>query len=82
MQQQFRGKSDPCIEVRQSDHRFQNELWSQFPFNVYTQSFLLTEAWWDNATTQLRGVSKHHEMIVNFVTRQILDVFSPLMYPE
>lgn len=81
LQQQFQGKSDPCIDVRQSDHRFQNELWSQFPFNVYTQSFLLTEAWWDNATTQLRGVSKHHETIVNFVTRQILDVFSPSNVP-
>lgn len=81
IQQQNQDKCEPCIEVRQTDHRFQNELWSQFPFNVYTQSFLLTEDWWDDATTHLRGVSKHHEDIVNFVTRQILDIFAPSNVP-
>lgn len=39
IQQQSQGKCEPCIEVRQTDHRFQNELWSAFPFNIYTQSF-------------------------------------------
>ncbi|MGM9453660.1 PHA/PHB synthase family protein [Legionella bozemanae] len=81
IQQQSQDKCEPCIEVRQTDHRFQNELWSQFPFNVYSQSFLLTEEWWEQATTHLRGVSKHHENIVNFVTRQILDVFAPSNFP-
>lgn len=81
IQQQSQNKCEPCIEVRQTDHRFQNELWSQFPFNVYSQSFLLTEEWWENATTHLRGISKHHENIVNFVTRQILDVFAPSNFP-
>ena len=81
IQQQNQDKCEPCVEVRQTDHRFQNESWSQFPFNVYTQSFLLTEEWWDNATTHLRGVSKHHENIVNFVTRQILDIFAPSNVP-
>ncbi|MCW8443915.1 alpha/beta fold hydrolase [Fluoribacter gormanii] len=81
VQLQSQDKCEPCIEVRQTDHRFQNEAWSQFPFNIYSQSFLLTEEWWDNATTQLRGVSKHHENIVNFVTRQILDIFAPSNIP-
>ena len=72
---------EPCISMRQTDHRFQNELWNQFPFNFYSQSFLLAEHWWDNATTNLRGVCKHHQNIVNFVTRQILDIFSPSNVP-
>lgn len=81
IQQQSQGKCEPCIEVRQTDHRFQNELWSAFPFNIYTQSFLLTEGWWNDATSHLRGVSKHHGNVVNFVTRQFLDVFSPSNFP-
>ncbi|WP_392537381.1 PHA/PHB synthase family protein [Legionella sp. 227] len=81
IQQQSQDENKPCIEVRQTDYRFQNELWSQFPFNVYAQSFLLTEEWWDDATTHLRGVSKHNENIVNFVTRQFLDVCAPSNVP-
>ncbi|CAM3017970.1 putative Poly-beta-hydroxybutyrate polymerase [Legionella steigerwaltii] len=81
IQQQSQDECEPCIEVRQTDYRFQNELWSQFPFNVYSQSFLLTEEWWDDATTHLRGVSKHNENIVNFVTRQFLDVCAPSNVP-
>lgn len=79
--QQTQDKCAPCVEVRQTDHRFQNELWAKFPFNIYTQSFLLTEEWWNDATTHLRGVSKHHEHIVNFATRQILDIFAPSNVP-
>ncbi|MCW8410384.1 alpha/beta fold hydrolase [Legionella sp. PATHC035] len=81
IQQQSQDECNPCIEVRQTDYRFKNELWSQFPFNVYSQSFLLTEEWWDDATTHLRGVSRHNENIVNFVTRQFLDVCAPSNVP-
>ncbi|MGL5742268.1 MAG: poly-beta-hydroxybutyrate polymerase N-terminal domain-containing protein [Legionella sp.] len=70
-----------CISTRQTDHRFQSELWNDPPFNFYSQSFLLMERWWDNATTNLRGVNKHHQQIVNFTIRQILDVFSPSNVP-
>lgn len=73
--------SEPCAQARTSDHRFQNELWNQFPFNLYSQLFLLTDQWWDDATTHTRGVSKHHQNLVNFTARQILDIFSPSNFP-
>ena len=42
---------------------------------------MLTEQWWDDATKYSQGVSEHHQHLVNFVTRQILDVFSPSNIP-
>lgn len=67
----------PCLHPRSSDHRFKSDEWDIFPFRLYFQSFLLYEKWWNAATTSIPGVSKHHEDVVNFTARQILDMVSP-----
>jgi polyhydroxyalkanoate synthase len=59
------------------DRRFADPLWQRWPYNAMSQSFLLTEKWWDAATHGVWGVEKHHEDVVAFVARQFLDVFSP-----
>ena len=41
------------------------------------QAFLLNQQWSHNATTGLRGVSKQHENMVHFMSRQIIDMVSP-----
>jgi polyhydroxyalkanoate synthase len=68
-------------EPRPDDNRFKDKMWEDFPFNLYSQAFLLHERWWDTATTSIRGVSKHHEHVVNFLARQYLDMLSPSNFP-
>jgi len=59
------------------DKRFNDPAWANWPYNVIAQGFLLNQQWWHNATTNVRGVSQHHEDVVTFVTRQILDMCAP-----
>ncbi|MAO54345.1 MAG: poly-beta-hydroxybutyrate polymerase [Rhodospirillaceae bacterium] len=71
------AKTAPCIDPLPQDKRFVGKEWQTWPFKLMYQSFLLNQQWWHNATTDISGVSKHHEEVVSFATRQILDMFSP-----
>lgn len=69
--------SAPCIEPLPQDKRFRDAAWKKPPYSFLYQSFLLNQQWWHNATTGVRGVTRQHENVVEFATRQMLDVFSP-----
>jgi polyhydroxyalkanoate synthase len=57
--------------------RFRDEAWQLWPFKATHQGFLLQQQWWYNATTGVRGVSRHHERVLEFACRQLLDVLAP-----
>jgi polyhydroxyalkanoate synthase len=69
-----------CVEPPRRDRRFAAREWHDWPFNLMHQSFLLTQDWWRAATHGVRGVSRHHEEVVAFAARQLLDLFSPGNY--
>ena len=71
------GKTPCCIEPLPQDRRFDGADWQKPPYNFMAQAFLLQQQWWHNATTGIRGVTKHHEEMVEFVSRQMLDMVSP-----
>ena len=70
------GEQAPILPCS-GDRRFQDPAWQQWPFNVWHQSFLMTQNWWEHAARNVWGVSPHHEAKVAFDIRQWLDVFSP-----
>ncbi|MFT4503387.1 PHA/PHB synthase family protein [Caballeronia sp. 15711] len=71
----------PLAEPAPGDHRFRAELWQTEPYRLLQQTFLLTEQWWQAATRDVPGTTKHHENVAGFGARQLLDMVSPTNSP-
>ncbi|CAN7594127.1 poly-beta-hydroxybutyrate polymerase N-terminal domain-containing protein [Trinickia sp. LjRoot230] len=67
--------------VTSHDHRFRGAAWQLEPFRFWQQSFFLAEQWWSAATHEVPGTTRHHEDVVSFAMRQVLDIFSPANFP-
>ena len=65
------------IQPQGRDRRFSGPQWETAPFNLLAQGFLLSERWWHDAATGVRGVSRANEAIVEFSMRQMLDMLAP-----
>lgn len=76
------GAAAPTIVPLPQDRRFQHQAWQTFPFNAMQQAFLLSQQWWHNATIGFPGVTRRHERLVEFYSRQILDTVSPSNFPS
>jgi polyhydroxyalkanoate synthase len=74
-------KTPPCIKPLPQDHRFDDEGWQRWPYNLIYQSFLLEQQWWHKATTNIDGFSSRSQAVVSFLTRQLLDMASPSNFP-
>ena len=66
-----------CIDPLPQDDRFKDEAWRTPPFNFMQQYFLLTQQWWHNATTGIKGLSPKQEHAIEFTARQLLDMIAP-----
>ena len=71
------GDCPLCASTAPNDKRFLAPEWHRPPFNLLAQGFLLQQQWWQEAMTGVRGVSRHHEEVVAFTMRQLLDIWSP-----
>jgi polyhydroxyalkanoate synthase len=74
-------QTPPCVQPLPHDHRFDDERWRSWPFNLMYQGFLLHQQWWWNAVNGIRGVSREHEERTQFMVRQLLDLVSPSNFP-
>lgn len=74
-------EATPPIPADRRDSRFRDEAWSAWPYNVMAQGFLASQAWWDEATTHLRGLETQHEREMRFLARQTLDLMAPANFP-
>lgn len=81
LDQALDADTTPPVVPSRGDQRFADEAWQRYPFNLISQGFLLTEDWWRQATTGVRGVSRHDEAAVSFAARQVLDTAAPSNVP-
>ena len=73
----WHGDCHRCVEPAPHDKRFSPHEWETAPFSALSQAFLLQQQWWNEAASGVRGVSSHHEEVVDFTLRQWLDMWSP-----
>jgi len=76
-----RRDTAPCIEPLPGDNRFGAKEWANQPYSCWAQAFLLFQQWWHNVTHEVPGVAPHHEDVVSFAARQLLDIVSPSNIP-
>ena len=69
------------LRAEADDRRFSDKGWKRLPYALWQQAFLAQEAWWASATREVRGMTPKNAARISFVTRQLLDVWSPSNVP-
>lgn len=59
------------------ERRVSSENWQRWPFNVMAQIHQTSKDWWQEAGSDVAGVTHSHQELVKFITGQILDLVSP-----
>ena len=62
--------------VGESDARFKDAAWQQWPYNALKESFKASDSWWHEAA-QVEGMTRHHRQLIDFFARQWMDALSP-----
>jgi len=76
--QSLMGEDAPApVSPAPGDRRFDHPDWKRWPYNLLSQSFLLAQEWWQQATTDIDGLDRRAEARIAFTQRQRLDALSP-----
>jgi len=67
----------PDADAVVADPRFAAPVWQQPPYRQWAEAFLRLQDWWREATHGVAGTSAHHEALVAFAGRQLLDMWAP-----
>ena len=59
------------------DRRFAGEGWQKYPYNVWSQAHQRNWQWWQDAMTDVHGVTPAHENLMAFVAGLVTDAASP-----
>jgi polyhydroxyalkanoate synthase subunit PhaC len=75
------GLATETLSPAPGDRRFTDPGWQYGPAALAVQAFLRAERFWDKATTNIPGVARESERIVNFAARQLMDMLAPSNIP-
>ncbi|WP_299747946.1 alpha/beta fold hydrolase [uncultured Tateyamaria sp.] len=64
-------------QPKKGDRRFTDPGWTKPPFAAWAQAFLLTEDFFDAATSNVPGLNPANDAKMTFMMRQMLDAMSP-----
>jgi len=77
----FDPETTPRLTAGAEDRRFSDEAWRNWPYNFLHQSFLMSQEWWREATTDIDGLSPEDARAMSFLARQALDRLAPSNFP-
>lgn len=67
----------PVTDNPAEAQRFKAAAWGRWPYNVLAQSYLHTQAWWDQAADATPGMDKDKSDLARFSIKQALEAVSP-----
>jgi polyhydroxyalkanoate synthase subunit PhaC len=76
----LKAASGQPLSPAPGDRRYGADGWSQWPFNVYAHSYNNLVNWWEQALSNVAGVSPASERSLEFVARTSLESLSPSHY--
>lgn len=60
----------------ESDARFKDAAWQQWPYSALKEGFKASDSWWREAA-QVEGITRHHRQLIDFFARQWMDALAP-----
>ena len=76
----LRASSGEPISPANKDPRFADDVWAQWPFNIYAHSYGNFVDWWQQAWSEVPGVAPKNEQTLELIARNMLETFSPSNY--